>query len=359
MDVTIEELEDDMYRHVIKKRPFFVHGPPGIGKSDTVRAVARRIAKDLTLPFKEGVCDPAAFCLVDRRLTLMDPTDLTGLPFADRGMTRYLQPAWLPTAGVGILFLDELSNAAPLMQAAGQQLVLDRRAGDYTLPEGWAILAAGNRLSDKAHVFETSSALNNRFSHATLLVPSEPAWRTWAITHHLHSDVIAFVAANPQWLFKFDPAAKDPAFPTPRSWAGCSALIEGLTPDSKAAITTMFRLTAEHVGQGAAMAFEGFLKIRKTLQIDDLLTHPEKVTTIAENDQLFALSAGLASRYAADRTLMNPILAVLAYVTREDIAVFALRLMKGTQAEQFGDDLTKAPRWTTLAARFRPFLVDD
>src|SRR3990167_3945044 len=55
MDVTIEELEDDMYRHVIKKRPFFVHGPPGIGKSDTVRAVARRIAKGLTLPSTEQI----------------------------------------------------------------------------------------------------------------------------------------------------------------------------------------------------------------------------------------------------------------------------------------------------------------
>ena len=62
---------------------------------------------------------------------------------------------FLPDGSIkeGILFLDELNTAAPMVQASAYQLILDRKIGEYTLPDGWAIVAAGNRESDKGVVF--------------------------------------------------------------------------------------------------------------------------------------------------------------------------------------------------------------
>lgn len=363
MDVTMAELEEDVYRHVVKKQPLLIRGAPGIGKSYTVRAVARRIANEKGKPYQEGELNDEAYVLLDIRLSQKDATDLTGLPFKDGDTTRCLRPSWLPMGGEGIIFWDELPLAPPLVQSACLQIILDRRLGEYVLPAGWTQLAAGNRLGDRAHAFETSTALNNRFHHVMLMDPVEydphrgTGWRIWAMEHGVHPDVVGFLASNPQWLFKFDPAAKDPAFPTPRSWTTCGTVLEGLEPDSEEAIAQMVRLTGEAVGEGAAMAFRGFLKARKALDLDDLLRHPEKVKALKDNDALYALGAGLAARYRATPKLLEPILTIISHVAAADLAVFAVRLMRGQQTEAFRKAAVALPQWDILSARFQKFLL--
>ena len=64
------------------RRPVYLWGPPGCGKS----AVVRQAADDLELD------------LVDVRATLLDPVDLRGLPRLTDD-TRRLVPAGLPAAG--------------------------------------------------------------------------------------------------------------------------------------------------------------------------------------------------------------------------------------------------------------------
>ena len=115
-----------------------IWGAPGIGKSQTVAEVARE----------------AKIELIDLRLSQLAPTDLRGLPVADHKerTARWYPPEFLPRGGQGILFLDELNMAPPAMQGIAQQLVLDRQVGSYTLPKGWHVWAAGNRLEDGASV---------------------------------------------------------------------------------------------------------------------------------------------------------------------------------------------------------------
>ena len=93
--------------------------------------------------------------------------------------TRWIRSEFLPLAGSGILFLDELPNAEPSKQNAALQLVLDRKLGNYTLPDGWMIVAAGNAAEDRAHVFEPSPALNNRFINIEFPVPTFEEWFEW------------------------------------------------------------------------------------------------------------------------------------------------------------------------------------
>lgn len=134
----------------------FIWGAPGIGKSSIVRQIAER----RRMP------------LIDIRASLLDPTDLRGIPIIQDGTAVWCPPSFLPKKSdkPGILFLDEINAAPPLVQAALYQLILDRRVGEYELPEGWRIIAAGNRREDKAVTFRLSSALANRFIHLNLEV---------------------------------------------------------------------------------------------------------------------------------------------------------------------------------------------
>src|SRR5690349_8039975 len=111
-----------------------IWGPPGIGKSSIVAQTAQAYNMEM----------------IDLRLSQLAPTDLRGLPVAEHGISRWYPPEFLPREGRGILFLDELNLAPPAMQGMAQQLILDRRVGNYTVPDQWFIWAAGNRKEDRA-----------------------------------------------------------------------------------------------------------------------------------------------------------------------------------------------------------------
>ncbi|MCJ7766704.1 MAG: MoxR family ATPase, partial [Thiovulaceae bacterium] len=95
--------------------PTFLWGPPGIGKSSIIKQIAKA----------------NAYAFIDLRLSLMDPTDLKGIPFYDKELHQALwaPPSFLPREGQGILFLDELNSAPPAVQASAYQLILDRKVG--------------------------------------------------------------------------------------------------------------------------------------------------------------------------------------------------------------------------------------
>ena len=127
--------------HLVRiRQPVFLWGPPGVGKSRLVADVARRQGRKL----------------YDLRAVLLDPVDLRGLPrISDEGITSWCVPEFLPhpqDTEEGILFLDELNAAPPLVQAACYQLILDRRVGQYRLPDGWAVVAAGTIVPPKSLV---------------------------------------------------------------------------------------------------------------------------------------------------------------------------------------------------------------
>ena len=133
-------------KHALKrKRPIFLWGPPGIGKSDIVR----QITNDLTNSH-----------LIDVRLSLWDPTDIKGIPFFDSnsGTMQWAPPSELPSKEFAeeydniVLFLDEMNSAAPAVQAAAYQLILNRRVGTYELPDNVVIVAAGNRSRQRRYV---------------------------------------------------------------------------------------------------------------------------------------------------------------------------------------------------------------
>jgi len=185
--------------------PVMLWGPPGVGKSQVIAQIAEA----------HGVP------LVDVRLSQMEPTDLRGIPFRNGERVEWSVPALLPDekrhGPRGILFLDEITSASPTVTAAAYQLILDRRLGDYRVPAGWAIFAAGNRYGDRGVTYIMPAPLANRFTHYEIEANLED-WAAWAHRAGVDARVIAFLRFRPDLLFDFNPAQNPVAFPSPRSW---------------------------------------------------------------------------------------------------------------------------------------------
>ena len=196
-----------------------IWGAPGIGKS----SIVSQLAIEHQLQF------------IDIRLSQLAPTDLRGLPVAEDGRSKWFPPEFLPQSGQGILFLDEINMAPPAMQGMAQQLILDRRVGSYTVPDGWFIWAAGNRKEDRAGVFDMPAPLANRFLHLQV-EPDFESFKTYALNQKVHEQIIAFLSFRPSLLHKMDP--QQPAWCSPRSWMMASTL-HGAGLDLAPAIGTL------------------------------------------------------------------------------------------------------------------------
>jgi hypothetical protein len=231
-----------------KKRPVFLWGPPGIGKSELVEG----IAKDL------------GGYMIDLRLGQMDPTDIRGIPYfnKDIGKMDWAAPVELPDEELAsqypvvILFLDEMNSAAPAVQAAAYQLILNRRVGKYKLPDNVVMVAAGNRESDKGVTYRMPTPLANRFVHQEMKVDF-PSWQNWAVLNNIHKDVVGYITFAKQDLYDFDAKSSSRAFATPRSWTFVSELLS----DEDADDTTLTDLIAGTVGEGLAVKFMAHRKI--------------------------------------------------------------------------------------------------
>src|SRR6516162_6667182 len=190
-----------------EKQAVFIWGSPGSGKS----AVVNQLAIELGIALR------------DVRALLLDPVDLRGLPFlGSDGRSKWATPEFLPQDGTGILFLDELNAAPAMVQASCYQLVLDRKLGEYTLPDGWAIIAAGNRDSDRAVTTRMPTPLRNRFVHLEFEIDIQE-WSEWAIQAGIRPEVIAFLRFRPELISQPDRDAH--AFPSPRSWEFVSRIL--------------------------------------------------------------------------------------------------------------------------------------
>ena len=268
-----------------QKLPAFLWGAPGIGKSSIIRQIAAR----------------RQIGFIDLRLTLMDPTDLKGIPFfdAEHRQAFWAPPAFLPTEGEGILFLDELNTAAPSVQASAYQLILDRRVGEYALPEGWAIVAAGNRENDRGVVYRMPLPLANRFVHLEMEVDVRD-WREWAIASGIDPRIIAYIGVHHEALFTFDPKSDAKSFATPRSWAFVDGILRTDLPPEQ-----MLRTIGGAIGDETAVDFIAFTRVMHTLPDADAILQGDFPASVNDDvNTQHALSGILVRallRYPGDR----------------------------------------------------------
>jgi len=201
----------------------------------------------------------------------MEPTDLRGYPFRnpENNTMEWAPPTDLPSAEVAaqydnvVLFLDELNSAPPSVQAAAYQLILNRRVGQYVLPENVIIVAAGNRETDRGVTYRMPAPLANRFRHVNMEVDFGD-WQQWAILNDVHADVVGYLSYAKNDLFDFDPKTNTQAFATPRSWVYVSEMLQIPGFDT----AELFEQKAEiagAVGEGMANKFMEHRRVAKDL----------------------------------------------------------------------------------------------
>ena len=132
-----------------------------------------------------------------------------------------------------ILGLEEFNSAEPAVMAAAYQLILDRRIGDYLVPDGVMLLALGNRDGDKGVTYKIPKPVANRFVHIEMVHDFED-WQLWAIKNMVHSSVVGYLSKFTTDLFDEKFAEKpDHSFYTPRSWEFVSKIISQRTLPSQ------------------------------------------------------------------------------------------------------------------------------
>lgn len=270
---------------VEQKVPTFLWGAPGIGKS----SIVKQIAQEKSIGF------------IDLRLALMDPTDLKGIPFYDKESHTALwaPPAFLPSKGEGILFLDELNSAPPSVQASAYQLILDRKVGEYVLPEGWAIVAAGNREGDRGLTYRMPSPLANRFVHFEMEVDVDD-WKFWAYKKEIDERIIAYISYKSEHLFTFDAKSDVKSFATPRSWEYVNSILK-----SSISQELLLDCLSGAIGKDVSVGFLSFCKVMNKLPDIKSILACGKGEQSDEVDVLYALSTGLVSALLRDNSEQN------------------------------------------------------
>ncbi len=277
--------------------PVMLWGPPGVGKSQMVTQIGQRHQVPV----------------IDIRLSQMEPSDLRGIPFRTGEHVEWAIPAILPDRDrhgpQGILFLDEITSAPPSVSAAAYQLILDRRLGEYFVPEGWAIFAAGNRQGDKGVTYTMPAPLANRFSHFEVETHLDD-WVAWAYAAGIDERVIAFLRFRPELLFDFDPAHNPAAFPSPRSWEFAHRALQKFGDDP-----TLLQGTLQAcVGPAAGIELAAFVdSLDKMPDLDDIVAGNE-VPVPDEIDLQYAVAAALVGRAIRARDRDDDIQRVLGNI---------------------------------------------
>jgi hypothetical protein len=260
----------------------FIWGASGIGKTELVHQIAADDDRDMK------PIHAAQF----------DPVDLRGLPSVQGGKTTWCVPDFLPTSGRGILFLDELPSAPQLVQAACYQLTLERRLGEYVLPDEWLIIAAGNPASVKGVHFAMPYPLRNRFVHFHL-DPDIQDWSRWALAHQIDPMMVAFLRFRPGLLHDA-PTTDVNAWPTPRTWSMASRAVQAATGQGLKAPAALQGILAGTIGEGAAAEYLAFAAMAANLpSTGEILLNPDHAPVPDGPDGRIAVATALGRAISA------------------------------------------------------------
>ena len=282
--------------HIMKGSniPFLIGGT-GVGKSAIVKEIAETLAEDRSLTDSVNPKDDE-FGFISFRLGLVESIDLGGLPYIEEGTQKKAFLGNLPRSGEGVFFLDEFAQAHSSVQATIGQLLdpkgknEERRIGDYVFPNGWKIVLAGNRHTDRSgankilrHCQDRTTAI--QFTHDV------DDWLAWADKNDVSMDVQGLISYMPQLLWEFDPKSNDPQ-PSPRSWVRLSDTLKTNPPKP-----LMQKLFEGDVGQNASIELMNFISLKNDV--------PSLVDICKGKDVEIVDSAGLS--YATTIALVDVI----------------------------------------------------
>ena len=308
---------------------------PGVGKSAVIRQAA----------------DEAGLECRSLLGTQIAPEDVSGIPRIVGERSVFCPPRVLlpedPEAKPFCLFLDELPACTPDIQKAFYSLLLERRVGEYPLPKGTWVVAAGNRAEDRSLVRSLSAALVNRVTILNVKV-SVPEWLKWASSAGIRYDVLSYIVYAPQSLQRPVPATPSP-FSTPRAWESLSRSIDcleragGLTAAARKALA-FGTVSPEDAAAFCVMCEYSFTSL---LPWYEYIRQPDQIPKGTAGGALAAKFFVLDTIRRAVRDGRVAELAADKKPTPEEVCAFLLALPKEDRIVLL---LDQVPQWAALGA---------
>jgi hypothetical protein len=333
----LTQILDIEFQAMENHTPVMIWGAPGIGKSGVVSSIA----------------DTHNVRVIDIRLSQMEPSDLRGIPFQNGDFVDWSVPSILPDetrhGSKGILFLDEITSAPPTVSAAAYQLILDRKLGEYELPKGWVIFAAGNRAGDRGVNYQMPAPLANRFTHYNLEVHLDE-WVIWAYQHNIDERIIGFLRYRPEHLFNFDANNNQAAFASPRTWEFASRSLQKFSGD------LLLPTLSSCVGEAIAIELTSFIKNLSQMPNLDDIVGGNTVEVPQSIDLQYAVCAALVGRAIAtkDIVIWGNILNFAKTLKQQELGI----MLVGDMARTIGDDLFEIPEFETWAEKVADVIFD-
>jgi len=356
--VTHKELKELVGLSYFTKRSLIVIGPVGVGKSAVIRQASQEIAGSLKKGYSEDFADinnEDKFVLIEQRATRFDPSDIRGLPVFRGDDTVWLKPNWIPKKGQGLVFLEELTQAPPLIQNSLQSLLLMRAVEERKLPDGYGVVAATNRPEDDAATFEVPANIRNRLLWCELSPPSSEEWCEWAAKTGIHALVMSLIYRNPSWLFDEKVTPEMVAFRRPRTWEFVSDILK-TCEEKKIPVSEIHVATA--IGQGAAIEFmaawKHFHEMRDFKEVLEGKADPPQ-----QMDLLTALISNVVEYFRKNKNkeTYRKVLRLALKVKEPEFAVMLLKFVKNVDPDKFVSWASEVPEFKEVGDRFEKFIM--
>jgi hypothetical protein len=298
-------------------RSFLIHGTFGIGKSHTVIATGKEEAErlgrefaiwqDLTRDEKKKVFENCKdyFVVLDIRMSEnSDGSDLKGIPYevSELPVIEWKSTLWaclLEKQGSdGILFLDELNLATPMVINSCYKILQNRNINEGKIQDDWLIVGAGNLETDRGHSSDYTPAMLDRVGEVELMRGDEQGWlKGFAIKNNIHILITSFIAIKPAALYRVEFNDKQ-KFTTNRGWDRVNDLITAGELDVTN-LDDLYYAVASAISEGIAKEFVSYVKLTKTINLEEIMKHPEKMKGVKEIDVQYFVASSFAERYGS------------------------------------------------------------
>lgn len=302
---------------------------PGRGKStfidDTVEA--------------QSVKDGKKWGISKLFLATQTPPDLMGYVFKGErvfngkptAISEPTLPGWMITQEGnpvyeyerGVLFLDEYGQGESDVKRASAELLLNRQLGPWRLPDGWSVVAASNRATDRSGVTKSFDFVINR--RMEIHIDDDLAsWERWAVENGVHPTFIAFGVQYPQVLLTPDIPEKQGPWCTPRSLVMAASVLSGMA-DAKGVIpvdATASEMASGLIGQAATAQLIAMIRLGNEMpKFEDIVAGPEKCHVPEKPDAQMLIAYNLAAR--VEEKNADPIMTYLQRFPKEFAVTFA------------------------------------
>jgi MoxR-like ATPase len=283
------ELKTALEFWIGKRRPTWVEGPPGVGKTSIAQQVIDSLELEIAM-FPPGVT--------------LDPVDVRGIPHVKQNgasaITEWAIPDFWPRDPdwKGVIVLDEFGKSTTAVQAAFLQVCYappgkKRTLGSYTVPDGAVFLVLSNRQQDRAGEHRIITAMSSRFVQLSLEISLED-WQKWAIANGIDHRIRSFLNFKPAMLSTFDPASNQRTYASPRTWELANDAVDA--PDS-----IRQESLAGCLGEGPAAEFAGYMEIAdKLIPVEKVIANPDTVKVPSEPSVAYAMVGSLAEAARAE-----------------------------------------------------------